>query len=67
MYAIRSYYAVAAVVVDEDRVAPPVVEDLVRVRRVENEREADDARAEQRKGGHAVARVPEFSTTANLG
>ncbi|MCK7523814.1 MAG: hypothetical protein MZV64_42430 [Ignavibacteriales bacterium] len=46
-------------VVDEDRVAPPVVQDLVRVGRVEDEREADDLRAEQREGRHPVARLPE--------
>ena len=50
---------VPARVVHEDRVAPPVVEDLVRVGGAQDEREADDLGAEQRVGRHAVARLPE--------
>ena len=51
---------VAARLVHEHRVAPPVVQDLVRVRRGEDEREADDLRAEQRERRHAVSGLPEI-------
>ncbi|MBP1634690.1 MAG: hypothetical protein H6Q10_1264 [Acidobacteria bacterium] len=50
---------VARPVVDEDRVAPPVVQDLVRVRRGEDEGEPDHLGTEQREARHAVARLPE--------
>ena len=45
--------------IDEHAVAPPVVQDLVRVRRVDDERQPDYARAEQRERRHAEARFPE--------
>ncbi len=50
---------VARPVVDEDAVAPPVVQDLVGIRAGEDEREANDARPEQRERRHAVAGLPE--------
>ncbi len=57
---------VAGVVVDEHRVAPPVVQDLVRIGRREDEREADDLRAEQRERRHAVAGLPEVLDQGEL-
>ena len=50
---------VAAVIVDIDTVAPPVMQDFVGIGRVQDKRETDDPRAEQGKGGHAVAGLPE--------
>ncbi len=55
----QAFAPVAGAVVDEHGVAPPVVQDFVRVRRVDDEGEPDDLRAEQREGRHPVAGFPE--------
>src|SRR3569832_1836705 len=49
---------VAAVCVDVYAVAPPVVQYLVRKRAVQDERQADHTRPEQRERRHAVTRLP---------
>ena len=51
---------VAGRVVHEHRIAPPVVENLVRIGRGENEREPNDRRSQQGEGRHAVTGFPEI-------
>jgi hypothetical protein len=62
----QSLAPVTGTIVDEDRIPPPVVEDFVRVGRVDDEREPDDLAAEQRECGHAVARLPEVLDEGEL-
>ena len=62
----QPFAPVAARIIDKDGVAPPVVQDLVRVRRVQDERKADDPRPEERERGHAVAGVPEVLDEGEL-
>ena len=56
----QSLAPVARFEVDEDAVAPPVVQQLVRVGGMQDEGEADDLRAEQGERRHAVAGFPEI-------
>src|SRR5215471_8161402 len=45
--------------VDEYAVAPPVVQEFMRVRRMQDERKPDDLLAQEREGRHAVSGLPE--------
>ena len=63
----QPFTPVAGVEVDKDTVAPPVVEQLVRVGRVQDEREADYLWSEQCERWHAVARFPEVLHEGELG
>ena len=58
---------VAARKVDEYAVAPPVVQQFMRVRRMQDERKPDDLLAQQREGRHAVAGLPEVLHQSELG
>ena len=53
-------------VVDEDTVAPPVVEYLVGIGGVKNEGKAYDLRTEKSEGWHAVAGLPEILDESEL-
>ncbi len=53
--------------IDVDAVAPPVVDDFVGVGVVDDEGQADDLRAEQGEGGHAVTGFPEVFHQGELG
>ncbi len=57
---------VAARVVDEDAVSPPVVEDLVAVGGVEDEGQADHLIAEERERGHSESGLPEVLDEGEL-
>ena len=58
---------VAAVVVGVDAVAPPVVQDLVGIGAVQDERQPDHLRPEQGERGHAEAGLPEVLHQGELG
>src|SRR5258708_13310888 len=58
---------VAASKVDEYAVAPPVVQQLLGVGRMQDERKPDDLLAQEREGRHAVARLPEVLHQPELG
>ena len=58
---------VAAREVDEDAVAPPVVQQFMRIRSVQDERKPDDLLAQQREGRHAVAGLPKILHQGELG
>ncbi len=53
--------------VDEDAVAPPVVQQFMRIRRIQNERKPDDLLAQECEGRHAVAGLPEILHQGELG
>ncbi len=53
--------------VDEYAVAPPVVQQFMRVRRMQDERKPDDLIAQEREGRHAVAGLPEVLHQGELG
>ena len=53
--------------VDEYAITPPVVQQFMGVRRVQNKRKPDDLLAQEREGRHAVARLPEILHQGELG
>ena len=53
--------------VDEYAVAPPVVQQFMRVRRMQDERKPDDLLAQERERRHAVAGLPEVLHQGELG
>ncbi len=55
----QSLAPVPACKVDEYAVAPPVVQELMRVGRMQDERKPDDLLAQEREGRHAVSGLPE--------
>ena len=58
---------IARPVIDEDAVAPPVMQNLVGIGTLEDEGQANDLGAQQGEGGHAVARLPEILHQGKLG
>src|SRR5262245_50417378 len=53
--------------IDKNAIAPPVVQELVRIGRMQNERKPDDLLAQQRERGHAVAGLPEILDQRKFG
>jgi hypothetical protein len=58
---------VAARTIDKDAIAPPIVQELMRIGRMQNEREPDDLLTQQRERGHAIAGLPEVLDQSELG
>jgi len=56
----ETFAPVAAFIVDENRIAPPVVQYFMRIRGVQDKREADHLRSQQGERRHAVAGFPEI-------
>ena len=62
----QSFAPVAAGVIDEHRIAPPVVQNLVGIGGRQDEREANDHRSQQRERRHAVTGLPEVLDECEL-
>src|SRR5215471_9380316 len=63
----QAFAPVAAGKVDEYTVAPPVVQEFMRVGRMQDEWKPDDLLAQEREGRHAVAGLPEVLHQRELG
>ena len=63
----ESLAPVAAGIVDVDAITPPVVQDLVGIGRMNDERKPNDPRAQEGERRQAVARLPEILHQRELG